>query len=300
MIQANAKCVVNGKKVNEIAGWVNQFIKLTQEEIDIVDTGNTPGKRWFLTGQLAGDLEAGASEDGDRNNLGGTSGGALGSSGGGGGNLDKLDMGAGRPIAPGNAGVAPTVNISTGRPIADGSTAADSRAKFLAERERAAGGSANMISVGGAGVDEFGNAIGGAGRPVADGSTAADSRAKFLAARQGATTPAPLPGAPPLGGDTTPPPSPGAPPPNQPATTPTEASPTAEAASDAATSTAGDTTASKDGEFVDWREAEKARIKSRMKTLSSRVSADSSPEQIADVRESLSRLIKEYERVSKM
>jgi hypothetical protein len=98
-----------------------------------------------------------------------------------------------------------------------------------------------MISVGGTGVDEFGNTIGGAGRPVADGSTAADSRAKFLAAKQGETTtptptPPPTPGAPPLGGDTTPPPLPGAPPPNQP-TTSTQA--------DAAPSTQADEAAAK-------------------------------------------------------
>ena len=340
MIQPDAKCVVNGAKVNEAITALNPLLAMSVgyigggkppqvtysdgevkillpladsvagfslEELDIVDTDNAASSRYFMTssssvstygtttastsGTPTGKQSTSQPTSKDRNSLGNTPNDK---------NRDKLTTGAGRPIAPGNAGVAPTVNISTGRPIADGSTAADSRAKFLDERERAAGGSANMISVGGAGVDEFGNAIGGAGRPVADGSTAADSRAKFLAARQGATTPAPLPGAPPLGGDTTPAPLPGAPPPNQPATTPTEASPTAEAASDAATSTAGDTTASKDGEFVDWREAEKARIKSRMKTLSSRVSADSSPEQIADVRESLSRLIKEYERVSKM
>lgn len=241
MIQANAKCVVNGKKVNEIAGWLNQFINLTEEEIDIVDAGNTPGKRWFLTGKLAGDLGAGSAEDGDRNNLGGTSGNSQGSDGGG-NSREQLSTG-GRPLAPGSS-VGAAVDISTGRPVADGSTAADSRAKFLAERNRAAGGSANMISVGGAGVDEFGNEIGGAGRPVTDGSTAADSRAKFLAARQGATTtPTPLPGAPPLGGDTTPapstatpPPTPGAPPPNQPTTS---------AQTDAAPSTQADEAAAK-------------------------------------------------------
>ena len=203
MIQPDAKCINNGKKLNETIKGLNSILNnVVSEEIDIVDSNNQPSKRWFVVGKLTGQKQD--SDTGDRDNLGNTPNDK---------NRDSLDKGAGRPIAPGNAGVAPTGNISTGRPLADGSTAADSRAKFLAERERAAGGSANMISVGGTGVDEFGNTIGSAGRPVADGSTAADSRAKFLAARQGATTtPAPLPGAPPLGGDTTPAPLPGAPP----------------------------------------------------------------------------------------
>ena len=201
MIQPDAKCINNGKKLNEAISALNSILDVAvSEEIEVVDTNNLPSKRWFFTGRLKGQKEDSAS--GDQERLGNTPSNN---------NRDQLTTG-GRPLAPGSS-VAPTVNISTGRPVADGSTAADSRAKFLAERNRAAGGSANMISVGGTGVDEFGNTIGGAGRPVADGSTAADSRAKFLAAKQGeTTTPPPLPGAPPLGGDTTPPPLPGAPP----------------------------------------------------------------------------------------
>ena len=135
MIQTNAKCVVNGKKVNEIAGWVNQFIKLTEEEIDIVDTGNTPGKRWFLTGKLAGGLGAGSAEDGDRNNLGGTGGSALGA-GGGGGNRDQLVMGAAAPANQGGAAMPPNIVAAAMPPMKPPAGGAG-------------GGSANMISVGG-------------------------------------------------------------------------------------------------------------------------------------------------------
>jgi hypothetical protein len=135
MIQTNAKCVVNGKKVNEIAGWVNQFIKLTNEEIDIVDTGNTPGKRWFLTGKLAGGLGAGSAEDGDRNNLGGTGGSALGA-GGGGGNLDKLNMAAAAPLNQGGAAMPPNIVAAAMPPMKP-------------PARGAGGGSANMISIGG-------------------------------------------------------------------------------------------------------------------------------------------------------
>ena len=75
MITPNAKCIVNGKKVNEIALWVNQFLKMTNEELDVVDANNAPGRRWFLTGKVSS-IDSGSTEDGDRNNLGGTSGNA--------------------------------------------------------------------------------------------------------------------------------------------------------------------------------------------------------------------------------
>ena len=200
MIQPDAKCVVNGAKVNEAIVALNPLLAMSVgyigggkppqvtysdgevkillpladsvagfslEELDIVDTNNAASSRYFMTsassvstygtttastsGTPTGKQSSAPPTSKDRNSLGGTPNDK---------NRDKLDTGAGRPIAPGNAGVAPTGNTSTGRPVADGSTAADSRAKFLAERKRAGGGSANMISVGGAGVDEFGNNIG--------------------------------------------------------------------------------------------------------------------------------------------
>ena len=260
MITPDAKCVVNGSKVNEAIIALNPLLSMSvgyigggkppqvtysdgevkillpladsvegfsMEELDVVDSNNAASSRYFMTSLSSvstyGTTTASTSgtptgrqsspqptKGRNKLNAGGNSAGN---------NRDQLSTG-GRPIAPGNAGVAPTGNISSGRPIApagdlvdDGMTAKQAGANFLKNKQRA--GSANMISLGGAGVDEFGNTIGGSGRGdlADDGSTAADSRAKFLAARQGATTtPTPLPGAPPLGGDTTPPPLPGAPP----------------------------------------------------------------------------------------
>ena len=220
MIVPDAKCVVNGKKLNALISAVNPLLAAIKETLDVVDEGNQPGKRQFLIMKVDGapdpsarqQLSADGSVGGDVDGGAGSQRDKLDAAGGGAGN-------AGIKVAGGGAaGGAGGINVTGGAGALkdDGSTAADSRAKFLAERNRAEGGSANMNNMGGAGVDEFGNAIGGAGRPVADGSTAADSRAKFLAARQGATTtPVPLPGAPPLGGDTTPPPLPGGEPPNQ-------------------------------------------------------------------------------------
>ena len=252
MIQPDAKCVVNGAKVNEAIMALNPLLAMSVgyiaggkppqvtysdgevkillpladsvdgfslEELDIVDTDNAASSRYFMTsassvstygtttastsGTPTGKQSTSQPTSKDRNSLGNTPNDK---------NRDKLTTGGALLDSSGSGGVAPTGNVTGGALRDDGSTAADSRTKFLAGRERAAGGSANMISVGGSGVDEFGNTIGGSGALKDDGSTAADSRAKFLAARQGATTPAPLPGAPPLGGDNIPPPLPGAPP----------------------------------------------------------------------------------------
>jgi hypothetical protein len=251
MIQPDAKCVVNGAKVNEAIMALNPLLAMSVgyigggkppqvtysdgevkillpladsvdgfslEELDIVDTDNAASSRYFMTstssvstygtttastsGTPTGKQSTSQPTSKDRNSLNGTPNNK---------NRDKLDTGGALLDSSGSGGVAPTGNVTGGGGALrdDGQTAEQSRAKFLAERERAAGGSANTISVGGAGVDEFGNTIGGSGALRDDGSTAADSRAKFLAARQGATTPAPLPGAPPLGGDTTPAPLPG-------------------------------------------------------------------------------------------
>jgi len=221
MIQPDAKCVNNGKKLNETIKGLNSILNnVVSEEIDIVDSNNQPSKRWFVVGKLTGQKQD--SGTGDRDNLGNTPSNK---------NRDKLTTG-GTPLGNG-AGVAPTGNISTGRPagdlVDDGMTAKQAGANFLKNKQRA--GSANMISVGGAGVDEFGNTIGGSGRGdlADDGMTAKQAGANFLANRQRAagTTPAPLPGAPPLGGDTTPSPSPVAPAPLpiEPAPLPVEQSP---------------------------------------------------------------------------
>lgn len=270
MIQANAKCIVNGPKVNEIAGWVNQFIKLTQEEIEIVDTGNTPGRRWFLTGQLAGDLEAGAAEDGDRNNLGGTSGGALGSSGGngggGGGNLDKLNMAAAAPLNQGGAVAAP-INIGDAQPNIM-AAAAPGLQQQPAIGGVSGGGGGNMIRVGG----------GGQG-PRIPTSTAPTSTAPTAPTSQ-PIAPTTEPTAPPPAEVSAPPPAPS----SEPITS--------------------DTTAGTDAEFVDWRAAEKVRIKQRItaknEALKRLVSSGASQDQISAARAEVNDLIMEYDRVSKL
>lgn len=286
MIQPDAKCVVNGAKVNEAIMALNPLLAMSVgyiaggkppqvtysdgevkillpladsvdgfslEELDIVDTNNAASSRYFMTssssvstygtttastsGTPTGKQSTPQPTSKDRNRLGNTPSNK---------NRDKLTTG-GAPLGNG-AGVAPTGNISTGRPagdlVDDGMTAKQAGANFLKNKQRA--GSANMISVG---VDEFGNTIGGSGRGdlADDGMTAKQAGANFLANRQRAagTTPAPLPGAPPLGGDTTPSPSPVAPapstvapaplpveqPPNQPTTsTQADAAPPSSAA----------------------------------------------------------------------
>jgi len=268
MITPDAKCVNNGKKVNEAIKAINPLLGMSVgytaggtppqvtysdtevkillpladsvegfslEELDIVDSNNAASSRYFMTSLSSvstyGTTTASTSgtPTGKQSSPPPTKGRNKLNAGGNnaGNNRDKLSTG-GRPLAPGDGGVAP-VNKISGALRDDGSTAADSRAKFLAERNRAAGGSANMISVGGTGVDEFGNTIGGTGGALRDnGQTAEQARKNFLEHKKRAasspaplpgapppnqpTTPPPTPGAPPLGGDTTPPPLPGAPP----------------------------------------------------------------------------------------
>ena len=55
MIQPDAKCINNGKKLNETIDALNSILNAAvSEEIDIVDSNNQPGKRWFFTGKLTG------------------------------------------------------------------------------------------------------------------------------------------------------------------------------------------------------------------------------------------------------
>jgi hypothetical protein len=199
------------------------------EELDVVDSNNAASSRYFMT-SLSSVSTYGTT-------TASTSGTPTGRQ-----STPQPTKGRNKLDAGGNNAGNNRDKLTTGGALLDtsddGSTAADSRAKFLAERNRAAGGSANMISVGGTGVDEFGNTIGGTGGALRDnGQTAEQARKNFLEHKKrtaaspaplpGApplggntqpTTPPPLPGAPPLGGDTTPPPLPGAPPPNQPTT----------------------------------------------------------------------------------
>ena len=287
MIQANAKCIVNGPKVNEIAGWVNQFIKLTQEEIEIVDTNNTPGRRWFLTGQLAGDLEAGAAEDGDRNNLGGTSGGALGSSGGnggGGGNLDKLNMAAAAPLNQGGEVAAP-INIGGGgaQPNIMAAAAPGLQQQPAIGGGGGGGGGGGRRSGGGGGGSANMISVGGGGQPPAATSSTPTTPTTPTAP----TAPTSQPIAP-TTEPTAPPPAEVSAPPPAPSSEPITS----------------DTTAGTDAEFVDWRAAEKVRIKQKItaknEALKRLVSSGASQDQISAARAEISDLIMEYDRVSKL
>ena len=253
MIQANAKCIVNGDKVNETIMAVNSLMNVdivvgnvdepqvkyfpegflivlprgssyTNEELYYVDANNDVASRWFVTsttqastspvstsGIPTGKQSTSQPRSKDRNSLGNTPSNT---------NRDQLTTGGALLDSSGSGGVAPTGNVTGGggalrddgsRPanqgggIAggmadDGQTAEQSRANFLANKQRAAGTTPAPSGVAGGMAD--------------DGQTAEQSRTNFLANQQRAadTTPAPLPGAPPQGGDTTPAPLPGAPP----------------------------------------------------------------------------------------
>jgi len=64
MIEPNAKCVVNGKKLNELISWING----SMEQLDVVDQNNTASKRWFLISD-ANDINKGTEPDMARDKL---------------------------------------------------------------------------------------------------------------------------------------------------------------------------------------------------------------------------------------
>ena len=71
MIQPDAKCVVNGPKVNEVINVLNKILNVTlSEEFDVVEYGNVPGRRWFFTGKLTGQKQDSASPGRDKLNTG--------------------------------------------------------------------------------------------------------------------------------------------------------------------------------------------------------------------------------------
>ena len=171
MIQANAKCINNGKKLNETIGALNNILNVAvSEEIEIVDGNNQPSKRWFFTGKLTGQKQD--SDSGSKDRYGNTPSNN---------NRDKLDTG-GMPLGNSGGNIAPPGNVTGGGSGAlrdDGSTTS--------------GGGINSLNRGG--VDQFGNSIGGSGALLDDGSTTAGGGINSL------NNPG-LPGAPPLGGDT--------------------------------------------------------------------------------------------------
>ena len=84
MITPDAKCVVNGKKLNALISAVNPLLAAIKETLDVVDEGNQPGKRQFLImkvdgapdpsarqqltadGSVGGDVDGGAGNQRDR------------------------------------------------------------------------------------------------------------------------------------------------------------------------------------------------------------------------------------------
>ena len=211
MIQANAKCVVNGDKVNEVINALNPLLNMdiiigdvakpqiqygggsiqivippggatTNEELDVVDSGNTASTRWFVT-----TTEQGAGGTGDaignpvgKSDASGTTSGRD-SLGGGSGvtpNRDQLSTGAtsGIPLDrgrhPGGVSVSGTGGTSAGgtfdgtktdefgNVIGGGGAGAllDTTGGPMKENSKITWGAG-----GGGQVDEFGNVIGGDG-----------------------------------------------------------------------------------------------------------------------------------------
>ncbi len=134
MIQANAKCVVNGKKLNELISWING----SMEQLDVVDQNNYASKRWFLVSD-ADDINQGTNPDASRDKMPRDGGG--GGGGGAQGNRDKLNKAAG-----GGQGV----KIKNGGALLDDGSTTRGGAKQ---------------------VDAFGNVVGGSGALLDDGST---------------------------------------------------------------------------------------------------------------------------------
>jgi hypothetical protein len=219
MIQANAKCINNGKKLNETIGALNNILNVVvSEEIEIVDSNNQPSKRWFFTGKLTGQKQNSA--NGDQDSLGNTPSNN---------NRDQLTTG-GMPLDNSGGNIAPPGNVT-------GGALRDDRKVDQFGNTIGGGGALrdDGSTTAGGGINSLNKGNGIAGGMADDGQTAEQSRTNFLANQQraadttpaplpggmplmGDTTPAPLPGGMPLMSDTTPPPTPGAPPPNQPAT----------------------------------------------------------------------------------
>lgn len=183
MIQANAKCINNGKKLNETIGVLNNILKVVvSEEIEIVDGNNQPSKRWFFTGKLTGQKQD--SDTGGKDRYGNTQSNN---------NRDQLSMNTGGALRDDGSTTSGGGINSLNRGGVDqfGNTIGGSGA-LRDDGSTTAGGGINSLNKG----------SGVAGGMADDGQTAEQSRTNFLANQQRAadTTPPPLPGAPPLGG----------------------------------------------------------------------------------------------------
>jgi hypothetical protein len=206
MIQPDAKCINNGKKLNEAIGALNDILNVAvSEEIEIVDTNNLPSKRWFFTGRLKGQKEDSAS--GDQGRLGNTPNTK---------NRDKLATGGALRDTIGD-GVAPVNKISGAlrddgnRPRVDqfGNTIGGTGGALRDDGTTTAGGGINSMNRGGALRDDGTTTAGGGINSMNRGGALRDDGTTTVGG--GDTTPPPTPGAPPLGGDTTPKPKRGQP-----------------------------------------------------------------------------------------
>jgi len=159
MIQPNAKCVVNGPKVNEVIGVINNILKVAiSEELDVVDPSNQPGKRWFLTGKMTGQDQQYPGNNRDELDTGTGS--------GSGSNRESLMPLADGPRLPG-AGLPPNMGGGgpAGIPLENGPNIPGG------------GGGGGGTSVGGGGTvggpatDEFANVIGGSAGQLLDTGT---------------------------------------------------------------------------------------------------------------------------------
>jgi len=221
MIQPDAKCVVNGAKVNEAIMALNPLLAMSVgyigggkppqvtysdgevkillpladsvdgfslEELDIVDTDNAASSRYFMTSTSSvstyGTTTASTSgtPTGKQSSAPPTSK-DRNSLGNtpSNNNRDKLTTG-GMPLGNSGGNIAPPGNVTGG-----GSGA------LRDDGSTTSGGGINSLNRGG--VDQFGNSIGGSGALLDDGSTTAGGGINSL------NNPG-LPGAPPLGGDT--------------------------------------------------------------------------------------------------
>jgi len=249
MIQPDAKCVVNGAKVNEAIMALNPLLAMSVgyigggkppqvtysdgevkillpladsvdgfslEELDIVDTNNAASSRYFMTSTDSVSTYGTTTASTSGTPTGKQSTSQPRSKGRNSlgntpsnNNRDQLSMNTSGALRDPSGGVAPTGNV-TGGALRDD--------RKVDQFGNTIGGSGALRDDGsttaGGGINSLNKGSGIAGGMADDGQTAEQSRTNFLANKQRAadTTPAPLPGAPPQISDTTPAPLPGAPP----------------------------------------------------------------------------------------
>jgi len=300
MIQANAKCIVNGDKVNETIMAVNSLMNVdivvgnvdvpqvkyfsegflivlprgssyANEELYYVDTNNDVASRWFVTSASQAStspVSTSGTPTGKQSSAPPTSKdrNSLGNTPSN-NNRDQLSMNTGGALRDSGGGVAPTGNVTGGaQPNIMAAAAPGLQQQPAIGGVSGGAGGGNMIRVGGGGQ-----------APRIPTSTAPTTPTAPTSQPIAPTTePTALPPA----GISAPPPAPSSGP------------------------ITSNTTAGTDAEFVDWRAAEKIRIKQRItaknEALRRLVSSGASQDQISAARAEISALIMEYDRVSKL